>query len=341
MNELAKFKDLKIMMCSSDSNGCGFHRIMQPATWLKTKLPWTEYALGFPPNDQRLVEADVIFLQRACNDFFLEWIPAAKAAGKKVVYDLDDCMWEIPATNLAHRHYPTRELKKLTACLKACDAVTTSTEPLRAYMQKNFGVDPIITRNSVVDVPRHSRPRNEKPVIGWAGSYTHNGDFDFQLCEVLRKLVKEGKAEFHTFGFQPKYFKGLSKHHEWCDAWDFQNKLIEINWDIGLVVAEDNTFNACKSNIKFIEYGLAGITSVAHDVYPYSNTFEHGVDGFLVKKSKTDWKEYLNTLVENRDLCTQMNEAAQDKIRQHFIFDGAQNPLEARYAELFTRLGFA
>jgi glycosyltransferase involved in cell wall biosynthesis len=338
--KIDKYRDLKIMLNSSDSNGCGFMRVKQPAEFLKQHLPWTEYALGFPPNDPRTAEADVIQLQRACNDFFKEWIPAAKNFGKKVYSDIDDLMWGIPASNLAHRHYPRKELDKLDWIFRNSDAITTSTVPLAEFLNKRFGIEPIVIPNMYHAPKPFIKLPNEKVRIGWHGSYTHNGDFDHHLCNVLRDLVKNHNVEFHTFGFCPKYLKDIAIHTEWADIDNFIDVLIGLNLDIGIIVAEDNDFNKCKSNLKFIEYGLAKTVSVAHNVYPYATTIEHGVDGFLVKNKKTDWKEYLTLLVKDEELRKSIALKANEKVLRDFTFEGNGELILDQYSLLFERLGF-
>lgn len=92
---------IRMLMTSSDSYGCGFMRVKQPAEFLKQHFPWTEFNLGFPRFDPRLYDANIITLQRANNEFFQSWIPRIKETfGTKIVSDMDDNLWAMPATNL-------------------------------------------------------------------------------------------------------------------------------------------------------------------------------------------------------------------------------------------------
>ena len=161
--------DLKIYMAASDETGCGLMRIQHPANELKKTFPWTEYRLGFPPSDPMLNEADVYIIQRATNEFFFDWIPKVQSEGKKVIFDIDDALWSIPASNLAHRYYPTKELKKLDKVMSLCDYLTASTIPLKETLENKFQKEVKVLPNLLPSFD-FEKPKNDKLRIGWAGS---------------------------------------------------------------------------------------------------------------------------------------------------------------------------
>jgi len=332
-------QDPKLLLTSSDSFGCGYMRVKQPSEFLKQHYPWTEYRLGFPPNDPILEEANIIGLQRANNVFFQKWIPFAKSQGKKILSDMDDHLFAIPSSNLAHRHYPKAELQKLDWILSNSDVLTCSTIPLADVLEKRYGVRPVIIPNMYHTPKEFAKQENPVLRVGWHGSYTHNGDFDNHLVKAIRELKKKYNFEFHTFGFCPQFFKDIAIHHEWASIEEFIDTLIGINLDIGIIVADDNEFNKCKSNLKYIEYSLAKTVSVAHNVYPYATSIEDGVDGFLVKKTKTDWKNYLELLISDPLLRYNMSMMANEKVKNNFTFEGNGQLVLDKYEEVFNILG--
>lgn len=330
-------ENLKILMTSSDTTGCGLLRTQLPATYLKKKYPWTEFRLGFPPQDPKLNEADVIFLQRATNEYFFDWIPKIQNEGKKIVFDIDDSLWSIPATNLAHRYYPTKELKKLEKVINLCDIITTSTIPLQQTLQDKFQKEVIVIKNLLPYEP-FEKTKNEKIRIGWAGSYTHNGDFDQHLVKAIRYVKQNYDVDFYTFGFTPQFFKDIAISVPWEDTQSYMKKLKELNFDIGLIVAEDNHFNRCKSNLKFIEYGLAKIAPIAHNTYPYQSTMYHLEDSFLVENPKKDWKNYLVELIENENTRIRIQNTAHENVKRNFTFEGEEDYFYSKYEEVFRKL---
>jgi len=666
MNE--KFKNIKYLATSSDIYGCGYMRVKQPAEFLKQHMNNVEYTLGFPPNDPRLEEVDVIGLQRANDIFFQKWLPYIKSKGKKIVSDIDDLIWGIPAGNLAHNHYNRKELDKLDFVFKQSDEITTSTIPLAEYLKKRFNKEPIIIPNMYHTPEDFIKPKNEKIRIGWHGSYcydektelltengwklfknldknekvaslnpvtnmleyhlpteyvdeqylgdmyygngshtnflvtpnhnmyasimkseknldfnfhsmeslegldfyvknmcnyegkevkyfvlpklknhdehliymddwlkffglwlsdaccvseydnqivlshyknnqylyiieqiakkykwnytknnsqliifneqlcnylnqigkeenkfvprellntssrqlkilfdwiikedvsigkdkrisystsslnlmndineiaikigvscinlninkktnkkydaylikfdykkkekivlkeevskvhyegriycvtvpyhtllvrregkmfwcgnTHKSDFSHYLGNAIRKLKEKYDFDFYTFGYCPPSYKSFAIHTEWSSIDDFMKTLISLNLDIGIIVAANNDFNKCKSNLKYIEYSLAKVVSVADNVYPYATTIDHEKDGFLIKNPKTDWYIYLEELILNEQKRLEIIDVANKKVKQQFTFEENGDLILRKYEELFERLGF-
>ena len=95
----------KITFVSSDAGGCMLYRCKYIAEYLNQ-----EYSVMFPFNkadgrmtivDKKILDSDILVIQRHNNPVFLEVIPLLKKAGKKIVYDIDDNLWSIPSSNLA------------------------------------------------------------------------------------------------------------------------------------------------------------------------------------------------------------------------------------------------
>jgi glycosyltransferase involved in cell wall biosynthesis len=337
----AKYGHKKILVTSSDSTGCGLMRAEYPHRFLKDSFEWCEHSSGFPSADPRIHEADIVWLQRPNHEFFLTYIPEMQRQGKFVIIDLDDTLWDIPASNLAGRFYGKKELAKVEAVFKLADCLTTSTIPLQEFLEKKFNKKTFVIPNHLVQDEiflTGEKEKNDKIKIGWAGSYTHAGDFDHHLVNVLRGLPKD-KVEFYSMGYMPQFFKGFAKELPWIETSQFHKTFREQNWDIGIMVAQDSMFNRCKSNLKYLEYGATKTAVVGHSVYPYINTVEHGVDGFLVQKEKTDWKEYIYTLIENESLRLQMANAAYNKVKKNFTYEENHAALEQIYLDIFAYLG--
>ena len=336
-----KYGYKKLMITSSDSTGCGLMRAEYPHRFLKDSFEWCEYSSGFPSNDPRIHETDIIWLQRPLHDFFLTYIPEMQRQGKFVIIDLDDTLWDIPASNMAHVHYPKKILDKVDAVFKLADCLTTSTIPLQDFLEKRFNKKTFLLPNHLIQDEifiKGDKPKNDIIKIGWAGSFTHAGDFDHHLVNVLRGLPKD-KVEFYSMGYTPGFFKGFAKSMPWVETTKFHQTFRDQNWDIGIMVAQDNMFNKCKSNLKFLEYGATKTAVVGHSVYPYLQTVNHGVNGFLVKNEKTDWKEYIYTLIENEPLRLQMAETAYADVKRNFTYEENHEELEQRYLDIFDYLG--
>jgi glycosyltransferase involved in cell wall biosynthesis len=87
--------------------------------------------------------------------------------------------------------------------------------------------------------------------------------------------------------------------------------------DVGICPLQTTPFNSCKSNIKYIEMTAAGVPVIASNCSPYKEAIESGVNGFLAK-DKTEWVAYLRTLLNDKETCKQMVQAARATIDDKF-----------------------
>jgi glycosyltransferase involved in cell wall biosynthesis len=71
-----------------------------------------------------------------------------------------------------------------------------------------------------------------------------------------------------------------------------------VRAEIGIAPLVDNRFNQSKSNLKFVEYSVIGMPTVASRVAPYENAIEDGKNGFLVS-SPEEWYLALKGLLGN------------------------------------------
>lgn len=308
-----KYKNLHIYMSSSDSTGCSHYRVAQPSQFLNKHYPNVQFHEGFPIADRLGHEwADVIIAQRINHEHFLKLIPYLQSIGKKFVLDMDDNLFEIPHGNLARKHYDKPTLDRITKIIGMCDAIICSTEPL-AHFYSRWNKNIFISPNMIKDVyPFREHTKKDKTRVGWAGSYTHAFEFSDQLDGHLAMLNKYGKIQSVVAGFDgklppqpnrkiPGLFK-FSEKHPWQKSSEWMDYLNTLELDIGYAVVQENVFNECKSDIKFVEYSACSIPMIAATSWPYDNSIVHGETGFIVKNNKTDWKEYINLLIEDVDL---------------------------------------
>jgi glycosyltransferase involved in cell wall biosynthesis len=296
--------------------------------------------MGFPPNDPRLATQDVIFVQRINHEFFLEWIPAMQQAGKKIVLDMDDNIWEIPSGNLAHRYYPKEITRRMTEIVKLVDAVTTSTIPLGEYISK-WNPNVVVVPNMIHSTYAYKEMiNNEKLRIGWAGSYTHAFEFPAELIKYLRdRTINKKDVEIIFSGFAPNYVKGfVHEVHGWVDADNWLEFLFNLNLDIGFAVVENNMFNKCKSNLKFLEYSGCSVPTIARSQYPYDNSIDHNETGLIVTHDKRGWNEAFDQLINDKSERDRLRKNAWQFVHDNFTYENNGSMIIERYIELFDHL---
>ena len=102
--------------------------------------------------------------------------------------------------------------------------------------------------------------------------------------------------------------------------------------DVAVVSLEDNLFNRCKSNIKWLEYSACGIAGVYSDLPPYNSCIRHGQTGLLVGNRVQDWFQAIDTLVTNTSLRRDMAQKARQEVLSDYTL---ASPRVRRYAEAY------
>lgn len=344
-----KYKDLNLYFSSSDKTGCSGYRVRNPSTFLNQYYPNIQFHEGFPVADRAGHQwSDVIFAQRINHEIFLQLIPFLKSQGKKFVLDMDDNLWEIPRGNLARVHYDQATLDRITKIISLCDCLICSTEPLAHYYSQ-WNPNIFISPNMINDVfPFKEHIAKPKSRIGWCGSYTHAFEFPDDLDRHLKMLNRYDKIESVVSGFDGKLPKQehrkvadlfkFSEKHGWVDFTNWLDYMNNLNLDIGYAVVETNVFNECKSDVKFLEYSACSVPMLAMSSFAYDQTIEHEKTGFIIKNNKTDWKEYINRLIEDVDLRNEISFNAWNYVKDNRTYKYAGDNVLSIYEDVFDFL---
>jgi glycosyltransferase involved in cell wall biosynthesis len=248
--------------------------------------------------------------------------------GMQVVYDLDDDLWGIPATNPAKKIFDDMK-KGFGACMELCDVVTVSTEGLRTAVRtsvpgiKSKRVEVIengIDYNYLRPSPIPKDP--DRVVVGWGGSNTHLGDIG-SAWSVLPGLLEElPNMHLEFVGMYPP--QSLAKHprvrlRAFVPVGEFASRFASWNWDIVLAPLDDNRFNRSKSNIKILEASAIGAVCLVSPVAPYSNFCSLNPElKWLQCYGKKDWRDKIRDLVMDRELRVDMAAKIRRTAEEHF-----------------------
>ena len=86
----------------------------------------------------------------------------------------------------------------------------------------------------------------------------------------------------------------------------YPQTLANLDLDIAIAPLEDNHFNACKSNLRLLEYGAMGWPVVCSDVYPFRtdappvSRVPNDVDAWIAELEKLIASDTLRTDMGNR-----------------------------------------
>ena len=328
--------------------GVSYYRLVKPMELLGKEYDCTFYGADIKDaqagmNDDEFYswltwEYDMIVVKQIDNASASQiLLHYAKENGCILVQDYDDNMLKVredqPAYKMGYNPGGTR-WAYAASMMSLADALIVSTKPLKDYffnfVKKNFREEKDIyifpNYNDIKDWKKTKfEKNNEKIVIGWAGSVTHDSDlkmvmsalgkildeYDNVYLELLGGIMQGSLANL-TQSFSPKA-KDKVKVIFGTPAWDSYPKLmLSQMWDIGIAPLMNDEFNVSKSHIKWMEYTMMGIPTIASDVYPYSKNIPEGA-GILCKDN--EWEEKLSLLIE-------------DKEKRHEIYSNARDYVE-------------
>jgi hypothetical protein len=226
------------------------------------------------PVELERLAPDTIIFQRQYTTPQLEFMQNTKAFSKAFkVYELDDYILEVaPGSS---RELPPKDIaKRLKKAVGLCDRLVVSTQPL-ANALKGLNADIRVVENRLPSqwwsgLNSH-RQQGRKPRVGWAGGSGHGADLQV-IAEVVRALAEE--VEWVFMGMCPPALRPyVHEFHSGVNIEKYPARLASLNLDLALAPLKDNIFNACKSNLRLLEYGACGFPVICSDILCYRGDF--------------------------------------------------------------------
>lgn len=292
--------------------GCSWYRCHVPGVELRKQ----GHIVGL--NDvltpKAIEDLDVIVFQRHSSLEALQHIEHANQLGKTTVCEIDDDLWHIDPTNPSHKYWADkRKLARLETGIRICKIVTTST-PYLAKSLRNLNSRVKVLPNMLPTEHwkvNKRQPKDNRVVVGWAGSLTHWSDLEILKGTIEQILDDYEFVDFIIAGMKEHPFKDHPRIKMLPPVMLEEYANLLVKFDIGIAPLTDTQFNRAKSDLKFIEYAMTGLAVVASKVEPYEKTIRHKENGFLARNSK-DWLKYLRELIESPDLRKKIGAAAKD-----------------------------
>ena len=276
----------------------------------------------------------------------------AQQAGKKFIVDVDDNYLDVPESNLLYDKFKPgkRDRAMLNTILSFADAITVSTEPLKERLYEYFEeVHGIKKKIFVIPNLNQIEDWDFKPVdkygdrivIGYSGSNSHQDDLKMVMPAIKHVMEKYPNVWFETIGVVEKglikeYFAGMNDDClQRCAMLpatstfkDYPYWLANQKWDIGIAPLVDTPFTRSKSSIKWLEYSMYKIPTIASRVYPYyidvqgRKTIEDKKTGLLVRNH--EWKQGLEKLIEDKVLRETLGQNAYDHVKDKWQYKNSR-----------------
>jgi glycosyltransferase involved in cell wall biosynthesis len=284
---------------------------------------------GFFGNDDkddlaRVVDAaDVVVICRArYNQHINQLITRAREQGKRVIFDVDDLVFN---TDYVHLILRTLDqdidnpaawdtwfgwIGRIGATLRMCDAAIATNGYLANKINEYSGLPTEVIPNFLnqEQLAISDRIFKEKLDLGFkrteaihigyfSGTPTHNHDFAVAAKALAAAMRNDPRLRLLVVGFLELKggLEAYADRIEFYPLHDFVNlqrimSLVEIN----IVPLVDNGFTNCKSELKYFEAAAVGTLTIATPIHSYAGAITHGENGYLARS--TDWADCIGRL---------------------------------------------
>jgi glycosyltransferase involved in cell wall biosynthesis len=270
-------------------------------------------------------------------------IARAKALGKRVLFDIDDLVFDDRYTHLIVEtlDQPVDEaglqlwfgrISRCGATLRLCDGVVTTNdflaERVRQFVDLPTWVVPNFLNAAQLELSARIRRAKghggtvwtDRVYLGYfSGTPTHNRDFAVVEPAVERLLEEDPRIKLRIVGFPPQSerLERYGDRIETLPLQDFLNLQLAIGEvDINLVPLRDNVFTNCKSDLKYFEAAIAGTVTVATPTYTFDASITDGVNGFTARSD--EWYAVLRETIDRlADLPTIAENAVADVLQRY------------------------
>lgn len=261
---------------------------------------------------------DIVIVQRIAipdENEARELVSFCKSNGIKLVYEIDDDLFEIAKPGSSHPEAESYAIWTKGAKILAlnADLITVSSEPLKRKLSGLNSVIQVIP-NALneevwqIDSPIPQAKDTSDIGILYMGTRTHGRDLAM-IETSLRKVKKKfgNKVRFDVIGVSSESLDSslynvitppVAEYPDFV-AW---LKSMAHRWSIGLTPLANTSFNECKSYIKYLDYSGLGLVSVCSKTTPYEAVVQHGINGFLVENDEDSWYDVLVRLIEDDNL---------------------------------------
>ena len=250
---------------------------------------------------------DIIFIQK---DFIPDWIlNKIKKNNIPIIFDFDDAIY-------LNEKSEQKNLQKTESLIRVATAIIVSSEILEKFC-KQLGKNPILI-NSPVDTDKlFPAPNNKsnKVCIGWIGS-PWTTKYLYQLTQVFKELSLKYDFELVIVGAKKDFIiEGINITNLNWSA-EKENEYLNL-MDIGIMPLTVDKYAEGKGGYKLLQYMSIGIPSVASPVGINNQIIDPGKNGYLASKPE-DWIHYLEQLISNKHLRTEMGIAAREKVLKEY-----------------------
>jgi 2-polyprenyl-3-methyl-5-hydroxy-6-metoxy-1,4-benzoquinol methylase len=276
--------------------------------------------------NEDLYWGDVFLFERISSPGIYELIETLKKFGKKVIFEMDDLLLELPIF-LGHHRLSSSEAECLTKSMVSADALSTTTERLADKLRQY--------NPNVYVVPNCIREMMSPASVAVAGSVKATlvvASSDSVTVDMVLKPIQRIKEAYGdsvkvvAIGPIAQFFKEKKipiEEHPIQGYAEFRSLLSQLEKPIGIIPLDDSVFSSCKSPIKFFDYASVGIPSLCSNVPPYSDFVVNEKTGLLVANNEQAWFEAISRVIEDSTLRASLLSNAREYVLNTHMMDKA------------------
>jgi hypothetical protein len=273
-------------------------RLRTPLQALAERQAWSLAMHSFHDcKPQHLAAADVVVVQRGDSRRAWQLQRAARRAGAAVVYEIDDLLTELPA-HISNQSVVRARQRWLLRCLGEADWLSISTARLEAALREGHSLPPATV------VPNSALPLGDVSLPGVDAAHgvsvllvSMERLLQSPALSALTQLQAESAplgpafevvvlgpaaADCIAAGLRVRAMPLMPRDQFIAFVRSLPNPL-------AVIPLEASRFAACKSAIKWFEYGEAGIPTLCSNVPPYSDVVAGPLSDTLVANTVADW----------------------------------------------------
>lgn len=278
----------------------------------------------------------VVGRQTAKDDVVLDFIEEVQKKGKKVIFDLDDLVFDykdlsvlMGSINSKNVFYWIGYFWGIRRIAKRVDGFLCTNGFLGEKLKKSFNKPYEVVSNSLnKEQVSDSEELIKKKKFGggfligyFSGSPTHKKDFGMIEAELIKFLNDHDEAILRVVGYmnfsdEMKVLikKGRVQVVKFINYLKLQELISEVDVNIAPLVIND--FTNCKSELKFFEAGVVETTTIASPTYTFKKAIKDGENGFLAQPG--EWYDKLEYLYKHPEENKKIAKNAREYALKHY-----------------------
>lgn len=298
-----KAGNVKIYGLQEDLLGSGMHRVVFPLTALNQAGHFCQWSHHVP---DRPHEFDILLTQRFVMPQLMPmWRALRKQSSPKLVMDLDDDYFNVPEYNNAYPFWHDETiLKNFRETLSTAHLLTVAT-PYLAEVYSRYNDNVVVLPNYIPDFVVRPLALNQKFQLGWSGGNSHSRDLDSIADAVNGFLVVEPTEHINIVGQDYAHKFSNARWYRWENDYAQYIQRLRMRVSAGIAVTNRDEFSRGKSDIKLLEYAIAGALPIYSGLPPYD--VEHRVPGLVVDPNAPVTTAWVNAFLWLYDNPSELN----------------------------------